>query len=224
MIPGTAPERWSGAYQLSEQFPGIHMAVGVHPWWLGDLEQGGLDRDLSVALGRYLGTAVCVAVGECGLDKMIPASLEAQQVVFEQHLQLACDTRSPLIIHVRKTHNETLRLLQRYRPAAGGVIHGFSGSIELARQYWALGFYLGVGGGITYPRARKTRQAVAELPLEALLLETDAPDMPLQGYQGQPNSPLQVIAIAAELARLRQQSPETIAQQTTANARQLFKL
>ncbi len=120
--------------------------------------------------------------------------------------------------------NETLQLLARLKPAGGGVIHGFTGSLDLARQYWALGFYLGVGGSITYPRANKTRQALASMPLESLLLETDAPDMPLNGFQGTPNSPLKIVNIAQALAALRTETIEDIARQTTENAHQLFNL
>ena len=96
----------------------------------------------------------------------------------------------------------------------GGVIHGFSGSEQQALEWIRLGFYIGVGGTITYPRAQKTRTTVARLPLEWVVLETDAPDMPLSGYQGQANSPLQLPLVAQALAQLRQQPLEFIIQQT----------
>ncbi|WP_439135848.1 TatD family hydrolase, partial [Pseudomaricurvus sp.] len=114
--------------------------------------------------------------------------------------------------------------LSHYQPSAGGVIHGFSGSIEQAQQYWRLGFYLGVGGTITYERAKKTRRAIAGMPLESLLLETDAPDMPLDGFQGQPNTPLRLPRIAQCLAELRKAPLADIQKQTAQNTRTLFSL
>jgi len=128
----------------------------------------------------------------------------------------------PLVVHCRKAHNELLRELNKTSLPAGGVIHAFTGSYEMACDYVSRGFYLGVGGSITYPRAQKTRDALARISLEYLVLETDAPDMPLSGYQGQRNTPLQLPAIAQSLAGLHGVSMQTVAAITAANARKLF--
>ncbi len=192
------------------------------------IEDKGIEKQSFDSLGRELKENLfrkkCVAIGECGLDALIETPMNIQQQVLDIHLQLAQATLKPLIIHCVKAHNELLQQLKKYRLPAGGVIHAFSGSYEMAAQYWAMGFYLGVGGTITYERANKTRQAVKKLPLEAILLETDAPDMPLCGRQGQRNSPENIIAIAQALADLRSESLEQIALQTTINAQQLFKV
>ncbi|ODS24807.1 deoxyribonuclease [Candidatus Endobugula sertula] len=217
LIPGIHPKQWLRAQAITEQYPGILMAAGIHPWWLASAVLPETEQWLAA-----LKFPQCVALGECGLDAVIDLPLEKQQVVFEAHLQMAVEVSMPLIIHVRQAHNETLQLLKRYQPPRGGVIHGFSGSIELAKQYWNQGFHLGIGGSITYPRAHKTRKMVKAMPLASLLIETDSPDMPLSGYQGQPNSPLRIIEIAATLAELRQQSLETITEATTANSCRLF--
>ncbi len=229
LIPGVSPKQWQLNYGLTKSLKGVVCAAGVHPWWVDKLEkEDRCDDGLSPVLVRHLECALvreaCVAVGECGLDKMIAADFECQKRVFEQHICMACELELPLIIHVRKTHNETLQLLARHKPASGGVIHGFTGSLEIAQQYWALGFYLGVGGSITYPRANKTRSAIAEMPLESLLLETDAPDMPLNGFQGEPNSPLKVIDVAKSLSELRGDDIDRIVEMTTNNAHILFNL
>jgi TatD DNase family protein len=229
LIPGVHPDQWLRSYELTKTLKGVKCSAGVHPWWIDKLTDEHLrDKGLSTALLNDLKRTVlqknCVAIGECGLDKTITTNFKLQEIIFEQHIQYAFDTRLPLIIHVRKTQNETLQLLARYKPVGGGVIHGFTGSLELAQQYWALGFYLGVGGSITYPRANKTRQALTKMPLESLLLETDAPDMPLNGFQGEPNSPLKIINIAQELAKLREDTLENIALQTTKNAHLLFNI
>jgi TatD DNase family protein len=229
LIPGVHPDQWPLSYEFTKTLMGVKCSAGVHPWWIDKLNnehlgEKGLSLSLLKNLNEILQQKNCVAIGECGLDKTIATNFKLQQIIFEQHIQYACDTKRPLIIHVRKTQNETLQLLSRYKPVGGGVIHGFTGSLELAQQYWALGFYLGVGGSITYPRANKTRQALTKMPLESLLLETDAPDMPLNGFQGEPNSPLKIINIAKELAKLRADTLENIALRTTKNAHLLFNI
>jgi len=225
IIPGVAPEQWLTAASIAQQHQGIYFGVGLHPWWVKEPQ----DLTQSLQLIRHelhsnMLKAKCVAVGECGLDAAIETPMALQQQVLDIHLQIAQQTVTPLIIHCRKAHNELLVQLKRYDLPAGGVIHGFSGSYELAASYWAMGFRLGIGGTITYERANKTRQAVKQLPLEAILLETDAPDMPLIGKQGERNSPIHLVEIAKVLADLRGESLDTIAAQTTLNAHTLFKI
>lgn len=219
VIPGTDPEQWSRARRLCEAQPDWAFAAGLHPWWLD--RAGG---QWPASCERFLAHPSCVAVGECGLDGLIERPIEQQRSLLEVHLALAQAHDKPVILHCVKAHNELIRTLKRHRLPRGGVVHAFSGSEELARTYWQMGFYLGVGGVITYSRARKTRAAVAALPLEALLLETDAPDMPLSGRQGQRNSPEYLPQVADVLAQLRDAPRERIAEQTTANARALFGL
>lgn len=228
LIPGVAPAQWQHAYRIAGNLPGVLMALGVHPWWIKKVFAGLEKKILSAEQLEHLISLSkekpCVAIGECGLDAAIDININQQLPMFEQHLQLASELDLPLIIHVRKTHNETLALLKRYRPKAGGVIHGFTGSLELAQRYWALGFYLGIGGSITYSHAAKTRNTVKNMPLESLLLETDAPDMPLQGYQGRPNSPLRLNEVAKAMADLRNVPIESICRATTENSLRLFKI
>jgi len=224
LVPGVEPEQWDLSYTLTESLSGLVMSAGVHPWWVKKLNGNILDSAQLKQLEQCLSRDKCVAVGECGLDASIELGLDKQQAIFEQQIQLACHLGLPLVIHVRKTHNETLKLLSHYRPKAGGVIHGFTGSIDLARRYWKLGFYLGIGGSITYPRANKTRETVKLMPLQSLLLETDAPDMPLKGFQGEPNSPLKLRGVAHALADLRGDTLETVCHTTTENSRRLFML
>jgi TatD DNase family protein len=227
LIPGVSPDQWPQLGCLAETLTGIVFGSGVHPWWINKaLNDKEISKPslLNQKINKSLLHKQCVAIGECGLDKLIDTPLSIQEKIFEWQLALACEANRPLIIHVRKAHNETLSLIKRYRPKAGGVIHGFTGSFELASVYWQMGFYLGIGGSITYPRANKTRTMAAKMPLESLLLETDAPDMPLNGFQGQDNNPLQVIKVAEMLAELRNDSLQNIAMQTTSNTFRLFQL
>ena len=219
LIPGVGPENWAKAQGLSTALEGVYYAVGLHPWFLNGLRDLG---DLTGEMTSYWQDPKCVAVGECGLDASIETPLEQQVLILEQHLALAQSLHKPLILHVRGAHNELISRLREANLPAGGVIHAYTGSLQQAEQYWSMGFHLGVGGAITYERARKTRAAVAALPLESLLLETDAPDMPLSGHQGEANHPGHLPAIARSLASLRTESLELICQQTTANSEKLF--
>ena len=222
VVPGVLPSQWSRVREIStrSRTVRIHASAGLHPCWIGRNVLSA--KIFAQTLADNLDG--CVAIGECGLDGSIPTEMATQEAWLGIHLQMACELGKPLILHGHKAHNELLRLLTRYRPAAGGVIHAFAGSLELARQYWRLGFYIGVGGTITYDRARKTRSAIGAMPLESLVLETDAPDMPLCGAQGQPNSPLQLPKVADCLAVLKAVSLASIVEQTDANAQRLFKL
>ncbi|SHG04917.1 TatD DNase family protein [Microbulbifer donghaiensis] len=222
IIPGVSVTQWTSLAELVATEPRWHAAVGVHPWWVGeqDMPAGQLRR----AIGDHVAQNPCVAVGECGLDAGVATPLEQQMAALRPQLEAACELELPLILHVHKTHNEMLRLLKEFRPPRGGVIHAFSGSEQAALDYWSLGFYLGIGGTITYERAAKTRRTVAALPLESLVLESDAPDMPLAGRQGQRNSPANLPLIAAELAKLRGVSVDIIAAQTSHNTENLFSL
>lgn len=222
LIPAVEPASWGRTRALAHSAAGLYWAAGLHPWWVAEaaITPAQLAQELAVALADPR----CVAVGECGLDGAIATDMALQETYLRAQLAVAAASAKPLILHAHRAHTFLQPLLKQYHLPAGGVIHGFSGSAELARSYWRMGFCLGIGATITYPRAAKTRAAVKALPLAALLLETDAPDMPLAGHQGQPNSPLQLPAIGACLAQLRGESPDDIAQQTSANACRLFQL
>lgn len=232
MIPGVSPDQWARAEKIAQQLPGIYFSAGVHPWFIEHTwphiktsEFSAADaQQLRKQLVPWLAQSRCRALGECGLDGAIELPLDLQLAVLECQICIARDFNKPLILHCRKANNELLQLLAREPLSAGGVIHAFSGSLEMAQQYWKHGFYLGIGGTITYERAAKTRAAVAAMPIESLLLETDAPDMPLAGYQGQRNSPEKLLRVAECLADLRGENLEHVALQTTTNAERLFKL
>lgn len=236
LMPGVTPDQWQTAAQLCAQYAGLYYAAGIHPHWIE--RQPWFQTDVNNLLDKSVrkkiaaliqhefscseNAARCVAVGECGLDKMIAASLELQQQLLTIHIEVANQLRKPLIIHCVRAHNELIALLKKNKPEAGGVIHAFSGGYEVAQQYVDLGFYLGIGGTITYERAQKTRAAAAKIPLECLVLETDAPDMPLYGKQGQRNSPEYIPQIAQVLADLRGISVDEVAATTCSNTMRLF--
>lgn len=224
LIPGVEPSQWQKLSTICQKLQGIVMSVGVHPWWIENNGKNLLEERVIKIMENFVLKKECVAIGECGLDGVIDTSLPLQHSIFEKQLALACDLEKPLILHVRKKHNEIIKLLGAHRPRAGGIVHGFTGSIDLARRYCQLGFSIGVGGSITYPRANKTRETIKNIPIDSIVLETDAPDMPLYGFQGQANSPLKIIDVAKELALLRKESFGTICMQTTENAKRVFNL
>lgn len=237
LIPGVSPEQWTVAAQLCEVFPGCCYGVGIHPYWierqlwyhpeaviLSELEKDSIGQSLShaIAMRGGDGFSACVALGECGLDQRLSVPMSLQQDLLEVHLTMANLHHKPIIIHSVKAHHHLLESLKRCPPRYGGVIHAFSGSLEVAHQFIERGFLLGVGGTITYERAAKTRHALSRVPLSQLLLETDAPDMPLYGQQGQRNSPEYLPHIAHHLAALRGVSVEEVITTTSDNASRLF--
>ena len=128
----------------------------------------------------------------------------------------------PVNIHSRKTHDQIFTFLKRIPLSKLGVVHGFSGSYDQAKRFVDLGYKIGVGGTITYERANKTRQAIAKLPIDALVLETDSPDMPVFGFQGQPNRPERIVESFKALCTLRNEPTELIKKVTWKNACQIF--
>lgn len=221
IVPAVSRENWQRVQMLSKRYPQISYALGLHPVWLHNHQ----DEDIE-ALRECLTQKPdgCVAVGECGLDFAIDnPQPEKQIMLLRQQLALADSYHLPVILHCRKAHNELLQLLNNY-PNARGVLHAFSGSEQVGREYIKRGFLLGIGGTITYERANKTRNAVKNLPLSSLVLETDAPDMPLFGFQGEPNLPERLPLIAHTLAKLKEVDVGEIIHTTTQNSTACFAL
>ncbi|TXY45317.1 TatD family deoxyribonuclease [Vibrio mimicus] len=209
LIPSVGPQDWQAVAELAQRFPStIYYALGFHPLYLDSSSPAHLP-ELEKALMKA--EHACVAVGECGLDGMINVDAQLQEQMLIAQLALASQARLPVILHSRRTHNRLLQLLKQQRFQQGGVLHAFSGSLQEAHQFVDLGFKIGVGGVITYPRANKTRQAIAALATEHLVLETDAPDMPLNGFQGQANHPAQLTKVLETLAQLKDVSVESLA-------------
>lgn len=222
LIPSVGPQDWQAVAELAQRFPStIYYALGFHPLYLNPSSPAHLP-ELEKALMKA--EHACVAVGECGLDGMINVDAQLQEQMLIAQLALASQARLPVILHSRRTHNRLLQLLKQQRFQQGGVLHAFSGSLQEAHQFVDLGFKIGVGGVITYPRANKTRQAIAALATEHLVLETDAPDMPLNGFQGQANHPAQLTKVLETLAQLKDVSVESLAPILWQTSQTLFGL
>ena len=219
IIPAVCTRLWQGLYTISQDYKGCYPAYGLHPYFLSEHTPQHLD-DLST----WLDTHPAVAVGECGLDYFLSDLDPIQQrYYFEAQINIACEKNLPLIIHARHAVEDVLNHIRQH-PQSRGVIHSFSGSEQQARRLIDLGFYLSFGGVITYERTRKLRRLVQVLPLDALLVETDAPDQPVASHRQQRNEPAYLSEVVATIAQLRGQSQEEVAAITTHNTQQLFNL
>jgi TatD DNase family protein len=219
---GIDVESSRAAIRLAEGHANIWATVGVHPHDAAKLYPADLEELRDLARHPRV-----VAIGETGLDfyrDLSPRS--AQLAAFRLHLDLARDLSLPVIIHDRDAHEEVLQELRRWtalRPGGDyGVLHCFSGSAAMAREAVELGFYIAVGGPITYRPQGALVEAVQQVPLERLLLETDCPYLPPEPYRGRRNEPAYLERVAREVARVRWMSVEELVDATSANASRLF--
>ena len=222
VVLGVYQRNWQRVWDLVQSDPDLHAAFGLHPVYLDEHQPDDL-RQLADWLSRLAGHRQLCAVGEFGLDYYLPTlDRQRQQTLFEAQLQLASDFQLPALLHVRRSHAPVIASLKRYKLQRGGIIHAFAGSREEALEYTRLGFKLGLGGAATWPQALRMHKVIAGLPLDAVVLETDSPDMAPAMYPGQRNSPAHLPAICAALAAIMGISPEQLAAASTANACQLF--
>ncbi|OOF64586.1 TatD family hydrolase [Rodentibacter sp. Ppn85] len=202
----------------------LYYGLGLHPLYIREHSENDLSL-LEQALGQR--DRNCTALAEIGLERAIPDLLtdelwQKQCHFFESQLYFAKQFALPVNIHSRKSHDQVFTFLKRISLPKYGVIHGFAGSYEQAKRFVDLGYKIGVGGTITYQRANKTRQAIAKLPLDALVLETDSPDMPVFGFRGQPNRPERIVESFKALCSLRNESQELVKQVIWENSIKLF--
>lgn len=221
VIPAVARWNFETVRDLAHRHPNCSYALGIHPIFVPDA----VEDDLA-ALRTMLNEAVhdpkCIGIGEIGLDFFIPALCEEpirskQELFFTEQLKIARDVGLPVLLHVRRSQDIILKHVRRIE-TPGGIAHAFNGSFQQAETFISLGFKLGFGGAMTFPRALQLRRLASQLPESAIVLETDAPDIPPAWVKPGRNSPEQLPRIGAVLAELRGVSPEEVAQVTTANA------
>ncbi|WP_100640171.1 TatD family hydrolase [Marinobacter salexigens] len=199
VIPGVRRSDWGRVQSTAQAFPGLYYCLGIHPWFVEKSSSEDLDA-LKAALAKR--SELCVGVGECGLDRL-RGNMGIQLPWFEAQINLASEVDCPLVIHSVRAHDEVHAALRRANWSGRALVHGFSGSYQQASKLVDLGCYVGVGGIITHPRAQKTRDTIARLPLETLVLETDAPDMAPDGVKPGANSPVYLRRILESLCDLR---------------------
>lgn len=212
LIPAIGLENCHAVDACCRRYPGCAPAYGIHPLYVGQASEADL-----AGLAERLRRQPPVAVGEIGLDGHTQeVDFARQEFFFAAQLKLARERQLPVVLHVRQAVDQVLKQLRRIR-VPGGIAHAFNGSRQQAEEFIKLGFKLGFGGTLTYTGSSRIRRLATELPLECLVLETDAPDIPPSWLPRGRNCPAQIAAIGRILAELRQQPLELIAAQTRAN-------
>ena len=217
IIPAIESSTWSNLLDLCNSEDGLYPALGLHPVFINQHQ----DNDL-VKLEELLEKVSPVAIGEIGLDFYIKELNKQKQLdLFEAQLLIAKKYELPVILHVRKAHDQVLQLLSKIK-VKGGFCHAFNGSLQHAEKYIGLGFKLGFGGTLTYENSTKIHALAKALPLESIVLETDAPDMVVESHRGERNSPEYIVDALSALAKIKNESVEFIAKQTAHNAAEII--
>ena len=213
IVPAIQSESWSNLFNLCNTEVGLYPAFGLHPVFLNQHHLEDINK-----LDALLERVRPIAVGEIGLDFYVRELDQKQQIdLFEAQLLIAKKHELPVILHVRKAHDQVLQLLKKIK-VKGGFCHAFNGSMQQAEKYIELGFKLGFGGTLTYENSTKIHQLAKSLPLESIVLETDAPDMVVESHRGERNSPEYIVDALFALATIKNESVDFIANQTTKNA------
>jgi len=214
VVPAVERANFGAVAAVCRNYPGCGAAYGIHPMYVDRAREEDLD-----ALRDVVRRERPLAVGEIGLDAFVEPRDDARQEAYlAAQLRIAREAGLPVLLHVRRAADRVLKHLRACR-VSGGIAHAFNGSRQQADEFIDLGFKLGFGGAMTFERATRIRELAASLPLEAIVLETDAPDIPPQWLGGGHNAPDQLPRIAAVLARLRGMDAEAVIAATTANAR-----
>ena len=206
---------------LTEKYPFIYTTIGVHPSDCAEMDEEELKW-----LEEKCAYEKAVAVGEIGLDYHYDEPpKDVQKKWFEAQLDLARRVSLPVIIHSRDAAKDTLDIMKSMKAEElGGDIHCFSYSVEIAREYLNMGFFIGVGGVITFKNGKKLREVVEYAPIEQIILETDSPYLAPEPYRGKRNSSLNLPLVAAKIAEIKNLTPEKVIEITEANAKRLYRL
>jgi len=220
LIPGVKKEGWRAIRQITAKYPICHSALGLHPLFMDEHQDSDL-HDLEMALS----VGPISAIGEFGLDYQKSKINSSQQVkLAKAQISIAISADLPVVLHVLKAHDEMIKILNQLKFKGGGVVHAFNGSEHQAHKYIDMGMKLGFGGAMTFPRAAKLHRLAKNLPLESIVLETDAPDMAPMTCNLPHNTPLHLFDNFRSLITLRNESAVEIAAQTTMNAFEVFNI
>lgn len=217
---GSTIRSWDAIVRLTEDYDFIYGSVGVHPD-----EAGSLDEQNFARMRELLDLEKIVAVGEIGLDYYWDKeSHDLQKKWFVRQLELAREKGMPVMIHSREAAADTMEIMKEHAQGMNAVIHCYSYSAEMAREYVKMGYYIGVGGVVTFKNAKKLKQVVESIPLESIVLETDCPYLAPVPYRGKRNCSLYLLYVAEEIAKIKGVTAEEVVRQTEVNARKLYRL
>lgn len=221
VIPAVHPSNFNTVRQLAHGINGAVYCLGIHPMYVDQCEASALEQ-LAEQLREHRSDPKLAAVGEIGLDGFIPnPDWPKQTLFFEAQLKLARDFDLPVVMHVRKSQDLILKGLRKFKPVSG-IAHAFNGSFQQADHFLGLNMCLGFGGACTFGRALQLRRLAADLPAEALVLETDGPDIPPEWINRQRNEPAELARIAETIADLRQITTVELAEITHTNAQRVL--
>lgn len=216
VVPGVHPAGWERIAALTRAHEGVLAAFGIHPMH-SDLA----DDNCMSRLSGLAGTGL--AIGEIGLDPAYPVPLELQERAFREQLRLAIALGLPVLVHCRAVFERTLRVLREEKAdRVGGIMHAFSGSPEMAREFIRLGFAISISGTVTWNNAQRPVRLAREIPLESLVLETDSPDLTPQAFRGQPNEPAWLVETLVRVAEIRGLAPADVAVATLLNTQRVL--
>jgi TatD DNase family protein len=219
LVPAVERATWPALIELCRHDPHLHLALGMHPVYLDRHRPADVQ-----ALADEVARSSPLAIGEIGLDWYVEGLDKGrQQRLLEDQLGIAQEAELPVVLHVRKAHDAMLNTLKGYR-LKGGFCHAFNGSLQQADRYVEMGFCLGFGGMLTFERSSRLHRLARELPLESIVLETDAPDMTVASHKYQRNSPAYLPEVLTTLAALRGTSADEVAAATCANATRILGL
>lgn len=219
---GDTLENSAAVVALAEKFAGLFAGVGVHPE-----EIAGFDKNSAARIAEMAAHSKVVAIGEIGLDYYWEKNSDArlmQQKIFIEQLDIARQLNLPVCIHEREAHGDALKILLNEGKGLSGVMHCYSGSLEMAKELWKRGWLIGVDGPLTFKNSAKLPEIVKAAPRELLLIETDSPYLAPVPYRGKRNEPAYVVEVAKKIAEIRGESLEAVAQYTTENAERLYKI
>ncbi len=207
--------------RLSDEYDFIHAAIGLHPYFADEMNDANFSILKDLANHRKV-----VAIGEIGLDyHYMPHPKKVQQACFARQMELALELGFPVMIHDREAHQDVFDMMVRYRvKEVGGVLHSYSGSVEMARRYLDLGFYLSIAGPVTYLNARRILDVVRFAPSDRLLVETDCPDLSPEPFRGTRNDSTRLRLIVARIAEIKGLGFDAVSAATTANAKRLLRI
>lgn len=215
---GASLEGCQASIDLAHKYAHVYAAVGVHPD-----EVGQLNKETFEWLKQQFDFEKVVAVGEIGLDYYWDnESHDIQKKWFIEQLKVAREKKLPVVIHSREATEDTLEIMKEHGRGLGGVIHCFSGSVEVAREYVKMGYYLGIGGVVTFKNSRKLKEVVIDTPLTSLVLETDCPYLAPTPNRGKRNDSTQLVYVAREIAELKGITYEEVVKVTRDNGRKLY--